>query len=407
MHLQPPRGFERPGHVLLLKRALYGLKESPMLWHAELTSTLESLGLVPVPGIQCLYANSSLLVFFYVDDIVLAYRRRFEQEATSFVNSLTKAYELNRLGDLNWFLGIKVTRDRERNALWLSQEEYIEKARTKYSISIPTKPVEVPIPPYADYSTPDGYKATADQVHAYQSRVGTVNYLATQTRPDIAKAVSVLSYSLLNPTPAHLKAADHLIQYAYSTRRLALCYQNDDKQLHFLSPGSTTRAPEFLGASDASFADDEATRRSSEGYLFKCFGGAVEWKAGRQTTVTKSSTEAELLALSHAGSALIWWNRFFKAIKLDLVSIPTLLCDNKQTLRIVQLPDFKLSSTLRHVDIHSHWLRQAARQNEILFNWVETSRMPADGLTKILPKQKHDAFVQLLGLTDIGTLPTI
>jgi hypothetical protein len=53
----------------------------------------------------------------------------------------------------------------------------------------------------------------------------------------------------------------------------------------------------FLCSSDAAFADDKLTRRSSDGYLFQLFGGAIDWRAAKQKTVTTSSTEAELLAL--------------------------------------------------------------------------------------------------------------
>jgi hypothetical protein len=63
----------------------------------------------------------------------------------------------------------------------------------------------------------------------------------------------------------------------------------------------------FFGASDASFADDVETRRSSQGYVFQLFGMTVDWKSTLQCTVTKSTNEAELLALSFAGSEMEEW----------------------------------------------------------------------------------------------------
>lgn len=53
-------------------------------------------------------------------------------------------------------------------------------------------------------------------------------------------------------------------------------------------------------STDASFADDIETRKSSQGFIFKLFGGPVLWKSSRQATVTTSTTEAELLALNNA-----------------------------------------------------------------------------------------------------------
>jgi hypothetical protein len=69
---------------------------------------------------------------------------------------------------------------------------------------------------------------------------------------------------------------------------------------------------------DAVFADDPIIRYSTEGYLFKLFNGLIDWRLTKQKTVTILSTEAELLALSHAAKEVIWWKRFFKAIQLDL-----------------------------------------------------------------------------------------
>ena len=72
----------------------------------------------------------------------------------------------------------------------------------------------------------------------------------------------------------------------------------DETEIHeYLTTPQDYRDPIFFGASDASFADDVETRRSSQGYVFQLFGMTVDWKSTLQRTVTKSTTEAELLAL--------------------------------------------------------------------------------------------------------------
>ena len=58
-------------------------------------------------------------------------------------------------------------------------------------------------------------------------------------------------------------------------------------------------------ASDASFGDNR-DRKSSEGYICKLCGGPIDWKASGRKTVTTSTTEAELLALSEAGKTVLW-----------------------------------------------------------------------------------------------------
>jgi hypothetical protein len=110
--------------------------------------------------------------------------------------------------------------------------------------------------------------------------------------------------------------------------------------------------PNFQCSSDAAYADDSTTRKSTEGYLFKLFGGPVDWKSAKQKMVTKSTAEAELLALSHVCSKLYWWIRFFTEIELKLEEDYTVQCDNSQTVGLMIKETLKLVTKLKHVDIH-------------------------------------------------------
>jgi hypothetical protein len=68
-----------------------------------------------------------IIVFFYVDDIVFCYRKWDEGETHRIIWLMQERYQLNILGELKWFLGIHVLRDRQQKKLWLSQEAFIEK----------------------------------------------------------------------------------------------------------------------------------------------------------------------------------------------------------------------------------------------------------------------------------------
>ena len=80
----------------------------------------------------------------------------------------------------------------------------------------------------------------------------------------------------------------------------------------------------------------------------------------------------------------------------------TIDCDNQQTIRLLTKETPKLNTKLRHVDIHHHWLRQEVQEEKIDVRWLPTKDMPADGLTKALPRQRHEVFIKQLGLMDIG-----
>jgi hypothetical protein len=97
-----------------------------------------------------------------------------------------------------------------------------------------------------------------------------------------------LSEFLQNPSPSHHAAADQVL---FGTKALAIEFSADSNEDNFTC---------------AAFADDKITRRSIEGYLFKLFGGAVDWHSTKQKVVTTSATEAELHALTHATKEAIF-----------------------------------------------------------------------------------------------------
>ena len=132
----------------------------------------------------------------------------------------------------------------------------------------------------------------------------------------------------------------------------------------------------------------------------KLFGGPVAWRANKQDTVTTSSTEAELLALSQTAKESIYLSRLFRALSLELDEPLVIECDNRQTIRLLVEEVTKLQTKLRHVDIHSHWLRQEVQRGSIQLSWQETKKMMADGLTKALGKGLFQRFREMIGLED-------
>lgn len=127
----------------------------------------------------------------------------------------------------------------------------------------------------------------------------------------------------------------------------------------------------------------------------------IDLKSTVQRTVTKSTTESELLSLSLAASQMEEWMRSLASINLTLNCTSTIWCDNQQTVGIVTKEHDKLQTKIKHVDIHPLWIRQEATASRINVRWVPTDGMPANGLTTILPKQNFTKFVRELGLVDI------
>ena len=192
------------------------------------------------------------------------------------------------------------------------------------------------------------------QTYGYQQRVGSLNFAAVITRPDISKTTSTLSQFLQNPSPDHIAASKQALEYLVGTKHLAIQYSGNQKDQRI-----------FITSADSAFADDRLTRKSSYGFCFSLFGGVIHYKATKGNTVTTSSTEAELLAISQTAKNFIWWKRFFDNIQLDLQEEPVIFCDNLQTIGILTKEAPKLQTALKHVDIHQNWLRQEVQAKRI------------------------------------------
>ena len=382
-----PPGNEMEGKALQLTRALYGLKHSPNLWYSDFVATLGRLGLYQIPGVNCLFSNEWLSLLFYVDDIVVIYPSKKASEFKRFEENFLREYEIRSLGNTENFLGIRLARDRTIRRLWLVLDASIEKMAKRFDVPLDARAPSTPLPLNFDAYSFDG-KASQGSIYLYQQIIGSINYIAVNTRPDIARAASKLSQFLQNPSPGHIEAADHLLRYLVGTRTRAIQFD-----------GLNTDVKTFCVASDASYGDN-ADRKSSYGYCFQLYGGPIQYKATKQRTVTTSSTEAELLAVSATVKELFFWKRFFHNIGLELKENISVYCDNIQTIRLLTSDDNQLITKLKHIDIHSHWLRQEIRKGIIKLEYQQSSLLVADGFTKELPRQKHEAFIQQLGLVD-------
>ena len=93
-----------------------------------------------------------------------------------------------------------------------------------------------------------------------------------------------------------MDAIDHILSYLDTHRALAI---------EFSDLSATPEIVVFLCSSNTAFADN-ADQKSSYGFLFKLFGGSIDWKATKQKTVMTSSMEAELLALSNVAKETLW-----------------------------------------------------------------------------------------------------
>lgn len=215
----------------------------------------------------------------------------------------------------------------------------------------------------------------------YRQAIGSLLFLAMISRPDISFSVNVLSRFCENPGKEHWNGIKRILRYLKGTPNFVLEYGNSSETL--------------VGYADADWGSDIDERKSTTGYVFTMYGGAVSWCCKKQPTVALSSTEAEYMSATASIQESVWLKNFLREIFSHSVTTITIHCDNKGAVCI--LKNNAHSSRTEHIDIKYRYICEMVANNEVMLTYIPTDKNPADLLTKgisVIKMQKH--------LTNIG-----
>ncbi|CAI5964265.1 unnamed protein product [Closterium sp. NIES-64] len=297
--LRRPPGFTGtfpPGTQWSLRRPVYGLRQAPREWHDTLRTTLAALGFAPSTADPSLFlrTDTSLPPFYilvYVDDLVFA---TADTAGLAYMKSeLLKRHTCTDLGELRSYLGLQITRDRARRTITLTQSHMVQQVLQRFGFTY-SSPQATPLSTRHSLSALPSDESV-ESSGPYPELVGCLMYLMTCTRPDLAYPLSILARYVApgRHRPEHMAAAKRVLRYLCSTSGMGLVLGG--------------RSPVVItGHADASWADDQATQRSSQGYTFSLGSGSVSWRATRSSSVLSSSCEAEIYAGAMAAQELRW-----------------------------------------------------------------------------------------------------
>lgn len=380
------RGTEKSSKVCLLKKALYGLKQSGRQWYRKLDSKLRQLKMKPLDADGCVYIykrkNQVTLVAVYVDDIIIA--TNDQEKLQELKGNLAKSFEMKDLGRLHHCLGIEFCQDLKTKEIRMTQKQYIENILKRFNMEN-CKPISTPVNVSMKLAKSMNPKTEEQRKEMekvpYRELVGSLMYLATSTRPDIAHIVSALGQYNNDPGEEHWKAAKRVLRYLKNTENRGLTYQKSNESL--------------AGYSDADWAANVDDRRSYTGYAFTFAGAAINWISRKQKTVAMSTAEAEYVALSEATKEAIHLRRFLFEV-LGTVEATTIFCDNQSAGLMAKNPVFH--ERTKHIAIKYHFVREVIESKDIIVKYLPTEEMPADVLTKGLCLPKHELCATRLGL---------
>ncbi|XP_020684388.2 uncharacterized protein LOC110100997, partial [Dendrobium catenatum] len=367
VYMRQPTGFvdsQLPNHVCKLHKSLYGLKQAPRQWFKKLTTFLLQFGFRfsrSDPSLL-LYTNKNVHLYFliYVDDILLT--GNDDTTLKHLLEHLQATFKIKQIAAVSLYLGIQVTQS--PNRILLQQTHYANQILDKTGFSN-CKPVATPM---ISKSTPTShYIQPYSNPKLYRTIAGSLQYLSI-TRPDIAFVVNSICQHMHNPIIKDFLTLKRLLRYIKDTPTIGLQIDRHDLQLRT-----------FV---DADWVEDSADRKSITGHCTFLGSTLISWCSKKQTTVEKSSTEAEYRALSSAVSEVLWLRLLVEELHLPQTSPTVIHCDNTSAIALAHNPVFHART--KHIEIDHHFIRDHLDSGHISVTHLSSIDQIADIFTKPL-----------------------
>ena len=418
----PELGSEE-GTIMIIKKALYGLKSSGAAFRAHLAETLHDIGFKPSKADPDVWLRPAVksdgeeyyeYVLCYVDDLLA-----MSQKSDEILKSVQHVFKLkdDKIKPPDMYLGAQLgTMEFDGVEGWyISSEKYVRAALENIEKSLAEKNQRLPL----KVKTPLQYKyrpeedtspeLKADGLQRYQELIGILRWAVELGRVDILLETAMMSTFLAMPRQGHLEQLYHICAYlkANPKRRLWMdptyprisekSFQSFDwhdfyRDARESIPGDM---PQPRGKSvsthcfvDADHASDRVTRRSQTGILIFVNRAPIMWYSKRQNTVETSTFGSEFIAMKTAVEQIEGLRYKLRMFGVPLEGPTDVFCDNDAVFKNSSIPD----STLRkkHTSISYHRAREAVASGTIRVAKEGTHTNLADLFTKPLPDKRRD-----------------
>ncbi|CAI7876910.1 unnamed protein product, partial [Closterium sp. NIES-54] len=296
-------------------------------------------------------------------------------------STFRKRHMSTDLGELRSYLGLQITRDRAQRTITLTQSHMVQQVLQCFDFTY-SSPQATPLSTRHSLSALPSDESV-EPSGPYPELVGSLMYLMTCTRSDLAHPLSILARYVApgRHRPEHMAAAKRVLRYLCSTSGMGLVLGG-------------RRPVVFTGHADASWADDQATQRSSQGYTFSLGSGSVSWRSTRSSSVLGSSCEAEIYAGAMAAQELRWLTYLLTDLGEQPRSPPVLYVDNKAMLALCR--EHRLERRTKHIALRYFLARELQQRGQLRLAYVASQANTADIFTKALALGDHQRFCTML-----------
>ncbi|KAE8889902.1 hypothetical protein PF003_g25947 [Phytophthora fragariae] len=309
IYMKQPEFFDDGSErVYRLLRSLYGLKQAPRIWYKTLDKYLRQCGFQRSKmdgGIYFRWVNDSpIFLTLYVDDIVIA---ATTENIKLVLTELAKKFEVKDLGNVSHLLSMEI-KYVPGQFLSISQRGYIGRILERFKMAnckatpTPQAKGDFPLPGDPGRET---VCINMDPDVDYQCIVGSLQYLVSCSRPDIANAVRTLGKFLTCYTKKHFVLAKRVLRYLQGTREYGLVWNV-----------TVPRGLQLAAYADADLGNEKDDRRSITGYVLQLNGCTFAYKSKKQPIITDDTCSAEFVAASECSNMIIWTHNLFEELKL-------------------------------------------------------------------------------------------
>ena len=402
-----PEFGELEGHMLVVYKALYGLRSSGKQFGDLLAACLRELGFKPSKAEPQIFlrktGNLYEYIATYVDDLCLVMRK--PEEFLSILQGDPYNFKLKGSGPMSFHLGCGFERD-ENGTLCMNPRKYVEKLLQSYRQLFGVKPGTKPRSPLEEGDHPeldDSEFLDDDDTQKYQSIIGSLQWLITLGRWDIMTSVMTLSSFRAKPRKGHLLRARRVCEYINRFKDYKVRFRVDEPDLSEFDSHTKTDwskdvyeefseeipedAPEPLGRKvtlvhwfDANLMHDVISGKAVTGCIHYVNKTPMMWHSKKQATSETATYGAEFCAGRTCIEQVVDLRNTLRYLGVPLHEISYIFGDNKSMIDSSTNPQSRLHK--RHNILSYHYVRSMIARGYIALVHTNSKDNLADVVTK-------------------------